>query len=432
MLKDVLLLLYLVAILAALGATRAQAQEFEPNYDESRVPDYELPDPLTLSSGAKVSDAEAWWSERRPEILRLFEEQVYGRAPDEVDAMRFETLETDRNALGGEATRKQVRIHLQNNGKSEDIDLLIYLPNDVERPVPLFLGPNFYGNQTIYDDPAIRLHDEWVRNNEDFGITNNRATEASRGVRNNRWPVERIIERGYGLATVYYGDIDPDRNNFQDGLHRLFYEEGQTKPAADEWGSIGAWAWGLQRAMDYFETDPDINADCVALMGHSRLGKTALWAGAQDERFALVISNDSGAGGAALSRRRYGETVWRINTSFPHWFADNFTRYNKNEDALPVDQHMLLSLVAPRPLYVASAAEDQWADPRGEFLSAKHASPVYQLLGEEGMAADEWPDVNEPVMSRMGYHVRSGGHDVKDYDWEQYMNFADRHLPCKQ
>ncbi|MFO7901334.1 MAG: acetylxylan esterase [Planctomycetota bacterium] len=401
----------------------------QANYDESKVPDYVLPDPLVGSDGRAITDAPSWRTSRRPELLDLFREQMYGHAPGRPGDMSFEQFDHDENALGGTAIRKQVRVVFSADRDGPAVDVLIYLPKSVQRPVPTFVGLNFRGNHTVHSDPAIRIPTSWMRNDPENGVTDHRASEQSRGVASSRWAIEKILGRGYALATAYYGDIDPDFDDgFQNGVHPLFYEQGQSEPKDDEWGSIAAWAWGLSRVMDYFETDPEIDHEHVAVMGHSRLGKTALWAGAQDERFGIVISNNSGCGGAALSRRRFGETVKRINTSFPHWFCDNFKQYNDNEDALPIDQHMLIALVAPRPVYVASANEDRWADPRGEFLSVAHAEPVYKLLGTTGFGIDEMPPVNQPVTRRMGYHVRTGGHNVTDFDWRCYMDFADRHF----
>ncbi len=414
-------------LLILLSAAIAGPQQ--ANYDKAKAPSFDLPDPLICSDGAKVTDAQMWMQKRRPEIMALFEEHVYGKAPEKKVKIKYDLLESDAKALDGLATRKQVRVYLIGDKIGPFMDVLVYLPNKIKKPAPLFVGLNFYGNHTTIDDPAVLITKSWVRNNKQYGITDNMATEASRGVSASRWPIRRILQRGYGIATIYYGDIDPDdEGRFDNGIHPWFYKNGQTHPAPDEWGAIAAWAWGLSRAMDYFEMDDDIAEDKVIVMGHSRLGKTSLWAGASDERFAIVISNDSGCGGAALSRRRFGETVKQINTSFPHWFCDNFKKYNDNEDALPVDQHELIALMAPRPVYVASAEEDLWADPRGEFLSAKYAGVVYHLFDLEGLPADEMPEVGKPAVGTIGYHIRPGKHDVTLYDWRQYLKFADRHL----
>jgi hypothetical protein len=413
-------------------AAAAAAQPADANYDESRVGKFTLPDPLVFSSGDRVKTVSDWENRRRPEIVKLFETNVYGRTPGKSEGLAFELSGVSRDALGGKAVRKTVTVLFNGKPSGPKMDLLLYLPANAKGPVPVFLGLNFGGNHTIEVDPEVAVTRSWIRNNPRAGITDNKASERNRGSDAESWPVERILARGYGVATAYYGDIDPDYDDgFSNGVHPLFYKPGQTRPAADEWGSIGAWAWGLSRALDYLETDKDVDAKRVAVLGHSRLGKAALWAGALDRRFAMVISNDSGEGGAALARRNYGETVKRINTAFPHWFNTNFRKFNDDVNALPVDQHMLLSLVAPRPLYVASAEEDRWADPKGEYLGAYYAGPVYRLYGKNPLPSEQMPAIHQPVMETVGYHIRAGKHDITAYDWDRYMDFADKHLRRK-
>lgn len=396
--------------------------------DEAEVPDYKLPDPLIRVDGQVISDTSTWVSVRRPEILEMFEKQVYGRVPEFEYDMEFEVRSTETEALDGRATRKQVSILFDRGDPDLSINLLIYLPNHIEGPAPAVMGLNFYGNQSVHPDDGIRISDKWMRPNKEIGIRENRATSDTRGVYAERWQIKTVLQRGYGIITAYAGDIEPDEySRIYQGVCSLAYERGE-RPARDEWGTIAAWAWGLQRMMDYVHTDGDIDSERIALIGHSRLGKTSLWSGALDKRFSVVISNNSGCGGAALSSRRFGETIGVINTNFPHWFCRNFNRFNNREDKLPLDQHMLLSLIAPRPLYVASAEDDSWADPKGEFLSARAASPVYELFEREGLTAESQPGVDQLVMGTIGYHMRSGGHGVTAYDWEQYLDFFDRYL----
>jgi hypothetical protein len=401
--------------------------EFKPNYDESKVPSFDVPDPLTTFKGRKIKNEKQWLKKGRPELLDFFTHNVYGKVPGKIDISKAEVIEQSNSAFKDKARRKQVDLVFNREGKSLHFNILIYLPQNRDR-VPLFLGYNFNGNHTVSEEAEIIISDAWARNNPSVGIINNQLTEQSRGVSKSRWAIERILNAGYGLATIYYGEVDPDKDDFSDGIHPFLYEAGQQRPAADEWGSISSWAWGLSRALDYLETDEDVDASKVIVFGHSRLGKTALWAGASDQRFAGVISNNFGCGGAALSKRAFGETVGRINSSFPHWFCLNFRVYNSNEESLPADQHELIALIAPRPVYVASAADDQWADPRGEFLSAYYASPVFELFGKKGIPSADMPEINQPVQNTVAYHIRSGKHDVTDFDWEQYIKWADKQL----
>ncbi len=395
----------------------------QTNYEESKVPSFDVPDPLLTFSGYTINSVKKWEKVRRPELLRFFENDIYGKLPKKLKIDSYTILEEDNNALNGKAKRKQVELTFKKKGKTLSYTILLYLPKNKVK-APIFLGYNFYGNHTITEDKAVIISSAWANNNESFGIENNTLTEASRGKRTHRWAVEKILDAGYGLATIYYGEVDPDKNDFSDGIHPLLYQHGQNQPKPAEWGSIAAWSWGMARALDYFEKDADIDASKVIAFGHSRLGKTSLWAGATDERFAGVISNNSGCGGAALSKRKFGETIAVINDRFPHWFCDNFNQYDDNEEALPVDQHQLLALIAPRPLYVASAEEDQWADPRGEFLSSHYATQVYHLYGKKGIETKEMPMLNEPIHNTVSYHIRTGKHDVTDYDWENYIKWA--------
>ena len=412
--KKLFFLLLLFITMSSFG------QAFVANYDESKLPAYTLPDPLLFNNGKTVRN-KADWEKRRIELLTLFENEVYGKTPAGKVELSAVVISQNNDLLNGTATRREVQLKLKNKEAEVVLNLLIYLPKSTQR-VPLFLGYNFNGNHTVTADPEIAVTHAWVRNNPAQGITSNRSNESLRGSDASSWPVIEIISRGYGVATLYYGEVDPDFDDgFRNGVHALY----PGKRDSTSWGSIAGWAWGLSRVIDWLQKEKSIDAQKIIVLGHSRLGKAALWAGINDPRFAMVVSNESGCGGAALSKRIYGETVERINSSFPHWFCMNFRKYNNKEENLPVDQHELLALIAPRPLYVCSAEEDRWSDPKGEFLSCVGASPVYRLLGKEGFPATEFPGLEQPVTGTIGYHIRPGKHDIKPYDWKCFMNFAD-------
>ena len=392
------LMTVLLAIL--LFSCSLHAQKRETNYDEAKVPAYELPDPLQFDDGREVRNARQWEKKRRPQVLEVFAQEMYGHMPARPEGLHFSTI-SEETVYAGLGLRKVVRIYLDAD-QTHWFDVLIHLPKDAAGPVPMFVGLNFKGNDATLDERA------------DF-----------------RWPYELVLKAGMGVATAWRDSIEPDGKDSKlaeaedvcrDGGVRSWYNKD------GDWGAISAWAWGLSRIVDYLETDEAYDTDRLAVIGHSRLGKTALWAGANDLRFDMVISNDSGCCGAAISRRKFGETFAVIDTSFPHWFTREFDKYKGREEIFPADQHWLIALAAPRPVYVASATEDLWADPKGEWLAAKAAEPVYALFGmqglDDGMPA---PDVSDGD-GRIGYHIRRGTHNILAFDWQQYISFMNRHL----
>ena len=418
--------LLLSALLIWAATSAGQNKNAPVNYDESQVPAFQVPDALTCSDGTRVKTRKQWEHKRRPELMKMFGEQEYGLTPGQTGIkVKHELVAMSSNALGGLATQKQVRfVFTGTNGRTHEALLLLYLPNSTAKRVPVIIGYNFHGNQTttqqddVISSPSKDLmqsagSEKWVR-----------------GEQQRRWSYEAALRRGYAVATMCYHDICPDSPDLlAQGVLPLFpgYDEGQRTPSG--WGTIGVWAWGYSRIADYLQKkEPRIDGKRLVVMGHSRLGKTALWAGAQDKRFRVVISNNSGCGGAAMSKRVFGENIARITAAFPHWFCPAFNAYSENEAALPFDQHELLALIAPRHVYVASAEDDRWADPKGEYLSAYYAGSVYQLYRMKGLPQDQQPPVQQPLHYDVGYHIRTGGHDVTAYDWQCYLDFCDKVL----
>jgi hypothetical protein len=413
----------MVAVCALLTAAPALPQA-NPDQNRQPVMPAHLPDALVFADGTPLA-TQAQWPKRRKELLQLFTEQMYGRMPERPAQMRFNVYNIDRHALGGKATREQISILFLGKEDGPRMDLLVYVPNRVKRP-PVILGFNFWGNETINPDAGIHISDRWIESSGGSSIDlscvkNNRATEACRGIDQGRWPVEKIIDAGYALATAYRGDLDPDREDgYAESIRSAWPELAQ---GGDNFSTIAAWAWAMSRALDYLQQDHLVDGQHVVAFGWSRLGKAAIWAGATDPRFVAVISNESGAGGAKLFHDVHGETVQLLNTRFPYWFCKNFKQYDRRDAELPFDQNEVLALIAPRPLYIASAILDGNADPQGEFLGALAVTPVYRFLGSTGLPATSWPQVDQPSLGRVSYHVRSGVHSVTAFDWDQYLRF---------
>lgn len=394
------------------------------NYDEAKVGTYTLPDPLRLDDGKPVRNAKTWWTKRRPQIVRLFETQQYGIAPGRPRDESFKLVEKGL-AFNGKAIRKQVTISLSKDPTWPRIHLLIYLPAAATKPVPMFFTLGFAANQCAADDPGIIPEEVW-----------NPRTKTKMMPPKGRCffghiPVEKFLDAGFGVATFYYGDVDPDFiGGFKLGIREKYLKPGQTERAPDAWGSIAAWAWGMSRVEDYFETDPQIDARRVAIHGVSRLGKTVMWAGARDQRFAAVIASCSGEGGAALSHRDYGETIAHLTapTRYPYQFAENYAKWGGFPDKAPMDANMLIALIAPRPLLLQTGSTDYWSDPKGEFLAEVAAGPVYKLLGKDPLDTDVWPAAKTPILHDEAYYMHEGGHGMVPSDWDIYLEFLKMHL----
>ncbi|MGD0293601.1 MAG: prolyl oligopeptidase family serine peptidase [Terracidiphilus sp.] len=398
------------------------------NYDEAKVGAYTLPDPLKLNNGKHVRNAKTWYAKRRPEIEEIFTTQQYGRDPGRPQGERFEVTDKGTPALNGKAIRKQVTIWFSEDKTWPRINLLIYLPAAAKKPVPMFFSINFGAVQNATDDPGITPGEIW-------DPKTNKRIPAPKGRGFGRMNIEPFLDAGFGVATFYYGDVDPDyAAGFANGIRARYLKPGQTERAADEWGSIAAWAWGMSRVEDYFETDTSIDAKRVAIHGISRLGKTVMWAGAHDQRFAAVIASCSGEGGAALSRRDYGETIAHLTATsrFPYQFAANYAKYSGFPNTAPMDANLLIALIAPRPLLLQTGSTDKWSDPKGEFLAAVATGSVYKLLGKEGLDTDVWPAANQPILHDLGYYMHDGGHGMAPGDWDIYIQFLKMHLHPEQ
>jgi hypothetical protein len=420
-----------IATLAALtvSAAKGMGETFPP---VSQLKPHEgLPDPLVNLDGTRVTTVVQWRDARRPELKALFQHYMYGYFPSRPPTFRFEVVRRDGEYLGGTAVKKEITLRF---GPSEapPIHLLVVIPLKRSGPAPVFVGLNFCGNHALLDDPTIELPTAWMPNHCP-GCRDGSATDEGRGKQPDAFAFEQAVARGYAIATCYAGDIDPDRNDFTDGVHPHFRVGERRERGAHDWGTIAAWAWGLHRCVDYLVTDDDIDAKRIAVMGHSRLGKTALLAGAFDERIALVIPHQAGCGGSAPSRktgdaREKAESVKRINTVFPHWFCDEFKQFNDQVDRLPFDQHALVALCAPRPVLLTNALDDQWADPDGQFRVLQGAEPVYRLFGKDNLGATSRPEIGVLLDSRLGYYLREGKHSVTAEDWRVFLDYADRQI----
>lgn len=427
--------------------------------DASHLPSHpEIPDPLELADGTKVTTPSQWFNQRRPELQREFQHYMYGTLPPAPEHLRFDVQRVDRTMFDGKATKKEIAIHFSDDTNAPVIQLLLVVPN-ARKPgkarikpdetvcgagarklmsrgplranhgCPVFIGMNFCGNHTVVTNLDVALPMGWIQKGCP-GCVDHHETDDGRGTQLGIWNIEQSIGRGYAVATFYCGDVQPDLTNATTGLRAFLAEEAAAKKTpAPDCGTLAAWAWGMSRAVDYLVTDRDLDPKRIIGVGHSRFGKASLLAAAMDERFAMVIPLQAGCGGTAPSRGKTGESVKAINNSFPHWFNDEFKKFNDEPDRLPFDQNCLIALVAPRRVLLGQAAGDTWANPAGAFEMLRAADPVYRLLGAHGFGNAPFPPMNQLVGGRLGYFIRPGKHSMLKSDWQMFLDFADRELP---
>lgn len=416
--------LIIVFIFSLCLSAYAKTEKFKPNYDEALVGSFTLPDPLLMPNGEQAKTAFDWMNYVRPHTLDIFQRELYGYLPPRPKNIRFELLESSPDAIDGMASRKQIRIHLEDNGGKTYIDVLLYIPKGVEKPVPTFIYLNFYGNHSLFEDKEIIIPYRWVRKSKypKLKVVDNKMDESHRGQRLSRMPIKMILSNGFAVATAHYGDIYPD-DEYKDMSDQSIYQIFSKESGFSNGPETIAWAWGASRILDCLESLSEIDSKHVAIVGQSRLGRTALLTAALDERFALACGNNPGCMGAAISRRNYGETIASMVDRFKFWFSKNLRKYAHDFSTLPVDQHQLIACIAPRGVYVTSASEDNWGDPKGELMGLVEACKVYNLFGAMNTPTMENFEIEKPFIGDVGYHMRKGAHDLKEYDWEGYVKY---------
>ena len=417
------ILLGCASFVASLSHVRAQNLPPGTNIDESKVGTYTLPDPLVMADGKRVRDSKVWMEKRRPEIMRLFEENQYGYTPQKKLQPRYDVFDKNSAALDGKAIRTQVRIRFSDDPATPTLRVLLYTPADANGPVPTLLHIGFSPNSLVVNDPAVE---------EGFGWNSQtkQRVPGRQARKIGEFDPRVFLDHGFGIAMIYYGDIDPDFDGGAVHGVRTLFGDVTKERGPTEWGTIGSWSWGASRVLDYLQTNARVDGRKVALSGVSRLGKTVLWAGAQDQRFAVIMPLVSGEGGAALSRRDFGETVAHLMspTRYHYWFAKNYARFAANVGSMPVDAHMLIAMIAPRPILLVTGSTDNWWDPKGEFLAAVAAGPVFELLGKQSLRTEVWPSPDTPILNDMGYFMHNGPHSPLPGDYVLLAKFMEKHF----